>query len=158
MSLPSPPGQRLSGALWRCWMACRIKTFTALYSPCLAGPAVAYHELRQRRPLVRAIVAVGPAEWDDRGTLDMIRDARIAWIRALRRRCRVRSTVPSPRTRAVSLRFCPLNAPGTCGDVEPGPAVVVGLAEHGSVVVQLVARCRQVGRAGIMRRGFDHAD
>src|SRR5262249_38500388 len=42
---------------------------------CLAGPAVAHHELRQRRPPVWAILTVGPAEWDDGGALDMIGDA-----------------------------------------------------------------------------------
>jgi len=44
-------------------------------SPCLAIPAVAHHKLRERRSPVGAILAVGPAEWDDRGALDVVGDA-----------------------------------------------------------------------------------
>src|SRR5262245_48378759 len=58
-----------------CWTTCRIQTAVALYASCLAGPAVTHHKLRQRRPPVRAILAVGPAQGDDGGALDMFGDA-----------------------------------------------------------------------------------
>src|SRR5262245_10535002 len=41
----------------------------------LSVPAIAHHEPLERRTPVGAVLAVGPAERDDRGALDVVRNA-----------------------------------------------------------------------------------
>src|SRR5262245_28943902 len=57
-------------------LSSRSDAFRALTcSAPLPVPAVAHHEPLERRATVRAVLAVGPPERDDRGALDVVRNA-----------------------------------------------------------------------------------
>src|SRR5205814_8200724 len=66
---------------WRIWYSILRQGAAQCSESCLrvdrlAVPAVAHHEPLQRRPTVGTILAVGPAERDDRRALDMVGNAK----------------------------------------------------------------------------------